>query len=87
MTHQYELILSIRIFPLAMDVQFPKFSKSQGHSKLILVAISSIEWSNPGALLSHFFGHYKMEKRMFGVVPEGFIICLLHFSLWARSTL
>ena len=30
---------------------------------IILVAISSIEWSNPGTLLNHFFRHYKMEKK------------------------
>ena len=28
----------------------------------ILVAMSSIKWSNPGTLLNHFFRHYKMEK-------------------------
>ena len=28
----------------------------------ILVAISSIKWSDPGTLLNHFFRHYKMEK-------------------------
>ena len=37
---------------------------------IILVAISSIKWSHPGTLLNHFFRHYKMENRMFGVVLE-----------------
>ena len=53
----------------------------------ILVAISSIKWSHPGTLLNHFFRHYKMENRMFGVVLEWFIrICFL-FSFWASITL
>ena len=47
---------------------------------IILVAISSIKWSHPGTLLNHFFGHYKMENRMFGVVLEWFIrICFIYF--------
>ena len=47
---------------------------------IILVAISSIKWSHPGTLLNHFFRHYKMENRMFGVVLEWFIrICFIYF--------
>ena len=57
------------------------------HTYIILVAISSIEWSNPGTLLNHFFRHYKMEKKGLGVVLEGFIICSINYSFWARCTL
>jgi hypothetical protein len=53
----------------------------------ILVAISSIKWSNPGTLLNHFFRHYKMEKKMFGVVFEWFIRIWFLFSFWASTTL
>ena len=56
-----------------------KFTSRFEHS-IILVAISSIKWSHPGTLLNHFFRHYKMENRMFGVVLEWFIrICFIYF--------
>ena len=62
--------------------QRPKVIKNGPSMKCfyILVAISSIKWSHPGTLLNHFFRHYKMENRMFGVVLEWFIrICFIYF--------
>ena len=57
------------------------------HTYIILVAISSIQWSNPGTLLNQFFKHYKMEKKGLGVVLEGFIEFLINYSFWAKCTL